>query len=591
MALYKWNPDTKKLDAIATRTRDDATEENASFKDVTKLSVGIKNKDTVYIPKGSQAAFQMWARQQAAAEDEDGDDDGAPVDEAPVVPVVVASAWRLSWGSLLAGLALGRSDGDAAIAFVWNSTTHKVVGVGIHSGDASDTWQTAIVNVLQQVADPRDLWCVSSYPPTNMCKGMAQVSGAKLLWVEETQGVNDAVVRTVHTDQVNPLTDKVTLATVADSDKIDPLANPDGFLEKVTALGDAKLTATVASTVKTFTALVATDERTQPSKQVYDAFKTVPGSDAADVKMADHLYTCLAVALVGMTWSPKSTGDKDSAGQKACGNNVAAVLVHNRKIIGWGLNVMTEHRTFHAETVAIQVYLKQSGRSKLPAGCSIYSSLQPCKMCAGFIAHVGDHAKVIYALQDRNLATVLSGSADGAGNTAAKYTGKWLEALLLDLSTTITGKFTQQSGGTTSVMFDRRIDGAHEVALTLPDRLSTQQARDLASLRSLKQQGKFLQQPQFNRLLDLQRAETSAGTVRAQRDARGKLGMKFASFAGCLLNVVAEKKKEESKRGHTPTAIAVAEQCLDVLWVATQTGMSTRYGLETVNQLITRAGL
>jgi tRNA(Arg) A34 adenosine deaminase TadA len=583
MALYKWNPDTEEFELIApARSRNDATEENANFKDVTKVAIGLKNRDVVYIPKGSQSAFQAWARLKAAGED-------AVAEEADEEPVVVESAWELSWNSLLAGLALGRSDGDAAIAFIWNPTTHKVVGVGVHVGEASDTWQTAIVNVLQQV-DAKGLWCVSSYPPSKMCKGMAQVSGAKLLWVEETRALLGAVSLSVRTDQVASLTGKVTLATVADTDKIDPLANPAGFLAKVTSLGDDKLTATVASTVKTFNALKATDERVQPEEQVYDAFKTVPASDAADVTMADHLYTCLAVALVGMTWSPKPTGAGDSAGQKACGNNVAAVLVHNRKIIGWGLNVMTQHRTFHAETVAIQVYLNGSGRTKLPRGCRIYSSLQPCKMCAGFIAHVGDQARVIYALQDRNLATVLSGNADGAGNTAALYSGIWLRALLLELSTAITGRFTLQSGGTTSVMFDRRIDAGYEEALTLPDRLSAPLALELGGLRTARQVRR-LPQPEFNRLRYLEQVEADAPAVRTQRDTRGALGLKFANFASVLTNVTKEKLKAESERGHTPAAIAVAEQCLDVLWVAAQTGMSTRYGLETVNSLITRAAL
>ena len=103
-----------------------------------------------------------------------------------------------------------------------------------------------------------------------------------------------------------------------------------------------------------------------------------------------------------MKWSSGS-----DSGERYGGNNVGAVITLDDKIIGWGVNLAAQNRTHHAETLSILAYLQSSGQTKLPKGCKIYSSLQPCKMCAGHIAQLGQDVSVLIGMKDGKLETIL----------------------------------------------------------------------------------------------------------------------------------------------------------------------------------------
>jgi tRNA(Arg) A34 adenosine deaminase TadA len=64
---------------------------------------------------------------------------------------------------------------------------------------------------------------------------------------------------------------------------------------------------------------------------------------------------------------------------------IAALLVSkDLEILGWELNSNSDNRTLHAEIKLIQNYYSKHNTS-LPPGSRIYSTLKPCKMCAGMI--------------------------------------------------------------------------------------------------------------------------------------------------------------------------------------------------------------
>lgn len=67
---------------------------------------------------------------------------------------------------------------------------------------------------------------------------------------------------------------------------------------------------------------------------------------------------------------------------------VGAVIVHNDKIIGQGLNRPIGDRdpTAHAEITAIREAGKHLDNYRLN-DCSLYVTLEPCVMCAGAIVH------------------------------------------------------------------------------------------------------------------------------------------------------------------------------------------------------------
>ncbi len=67
---------------------------------------------------------------------------------------------------------------------------------------------------------------------------------------------------------------------------------------------------------------------------------------------------------------------------------VGAVIVHEGKIIGKGHNQILKLKdpTAHAEMIAITSAANYLDNSRLD-GCTIYSTLEPCPMCAGALVN------------------------------------------------------------------------------------------------------------------------------------------------------------------------------------------------------------
>ena len=75
---------------------------------------------------------------------------------------------------------------------------------------------------------------------------------------------------------------------------------------------------------------------------------------------------------------------------------VAAILVsRDGKLLGNAINRNSSNRTLHAEINLVQSFYARTGTA-LPRGCRIYSTLKPCKMCAGMIWHSSEETQIIY---------------------------------------------------------------------------------------------------------------------------------------------------------------------------------------------------
>jgi tRNA(Arg) A34 adenosine deaminase TadA len=70
-------------------------------------------------------------------------------------------------------------------------------------------------------------------------------------------------------------------------------------------------------------------------------------------------------------------------------------LVSNEgKILTSAINSNSTHKTHHAEINLIRDYCARN-QKKLPVGARIYTTLKPCKMCAGMIwEHAEDLKKI-----------------------------------------------------------------------------------------------------------------------------------------------------------------------------------------------------
>lgn len=72
------------------------------------------------------------------------------------------------------------------------------------------------------------------------------------------------------------------------------------------------------------------------------------------------------------------------------------------KVLSWAVNNNSKNKTLHAEVAAIQKF-HETFNTKLPAGAIIYSSMKPCRMCAGMIVEMAEdpnQIKVIYFQDD-----------------------------------------------------------------------------------------------------------------------------------------------------------------------------------------------
>lgn len=114
------------------------------------------------------------------------------------------------------------------------------------------------------------------------------------------------------------------------------------------------------------------------------------------VQEVDEIYSLLTYALVYANWQPGSVPRNSRRGY-----NIGAVLVDkNNQPVFYGLNCInsTENATQHGEVRAITKYLEQKRCFNLD-GYTIYTSLEPCIMCAGMMTMI-DIDRVVYGQKD-----------------------------------------------------------------------------------------------------------------------------------------------------------------------------------------------
>ncbi|MEO7164041.1 MAG: Bd3614 family nucleic acid deaminase [Bdellovibrionia bacterium] len=81
---------------------------------------------------------------------------------------------------------------------------------------------------------------------------------------------------------------------------------------------------------------------------------------------------------------------------------IAALLVsETHQVLAWGTNSNSKNKTLHAEINLVQSFQSKMG-GKLPRGSRIYTTLKPCKMCAGMIWTAAEDIRsiTVYFLED-----------------------------------------------------------------------------------------------------------------------------------------------------------------------------------------------
>jgi len=119
--------------------------------------------------------------------------------------------------------------------------------------------------------------------------------------------------------------------------------------------------------------------------------------EASDVQQEiDDIYALLIYALVYADWQPDSIPRRLRRGY-----NIGALIVNKDNLpVHYELNCInsTDNSTQHGEVRAIMSYLEQNKLFDL-SGFSIYTTLEPCIMCAGMMT-MTSVKRVVYGQRD-----------------------------------------------------------------------------------------------------------------------------------------------------------------------------------------------
>ncbi|PKK34710.1 hypothetical protein BWI96_21035 [Siphonobacter sp. SORGH_AS_0500] len=110
----------------------------------------------------------------------------------------------------------------------------------------------------------------------------------------------------------------------------------------------------------------------------------------------DHIFSLLAYALVYQDWQGEQVPR-----EKRRGYNIGALLVNEQnEPLAYNLNCITStnNSTQHAEIRMITKYLEGSHQYNL-RNCTVYTTLEPCAMCAGMILMTATK-RVVYGQHD-----------------------------------------------------------------------------------------------------------------------------------------------------------------------------------------------
>ena len=140
-----------------------------------------------------------------------------------------------------------------------------------------------------------------------------------------------------------------------------------------------------------------------------------PFTAGAFTPLRHRLFMYLAHAIVAA---------RAMRGGAGAGHSIGAVLTNgNAQIEGYAVNNVTVNSTLHAETLVVMQYGATNGYAGLPANGRLYTTLQSCHMCAGFLATAGLNFEVRYAQTDpimnnNALARAVNGCSERQQDTA-----------------------------------------------------------------------------------------------------------------------------------------------------------------------------
>lgn len=292
----------------------------------------------------------------------------------------------------------------------------KVIAIGIDDARTVYDARSAIINVLQNSRTKNENFIATSFPANTDEKslGMCIIENVKEVFYLDS-GTRRVQVVTLQSGQNPPRAVAPFQPGNGDVfvnfDAPQNIAHIEGWFDQIGPNLPQKLN-------------IHNKGPADYAKQVYDTFiakrdslfghinnfpnLTLPDnlpSPGARVNnpLRHEIFNKLAWAIVGEAAVMRGTGP----GQYPNGHNIGCVMRGSQdEIIGWGINTGTGSRntTLHGEVNLLLNYRKPPNMGgEIGVGDNkpiIYSTLEPCHMCAGIIATAGDGLRCYYSQSD-----------------------------------------------------------------------------------------------------------------------------------------------------------------------------------------------
>jgi tRNA(Arg) A34 adenosine deaminase TadA len=289
----------------------------------------------------------------------------------------------------------------AGAALLYNVATGAVEAWAADTREQPHDVGTPAVTLQRNYTGAAFASCVIlvSQAPTVMCIGMAALTGVRR--VVHCAGMvrtgyvpgNDLAATAVYADPGPPPNHPGAITTWLGACE-GLLAVPGDFavaFANVPATGNYPAQVQNAITDRSTTVNIRTPGAPAPADGA-----TSPAGASAEV---DAFWMTVARRLTGLIHL-----GSNHAGGAVRGHNIGCVLVSaDNQVLAWGVNTSGNHPTFHAETKCIWMFQRLNRGQLVPAGATLYTTLQSCLMCSGTIKHsCGANAvRVVYADADK----------------------------------------------------------------------------------------------------------------------------------------------------------------------------------------------
>lgn len=281
----------------------------------------------------------------------------------------------------------------------------RVSAVGVDDAVGANDSRTPVINILQNARVRDNAFIATTYRPKESCRGMAAMLG-----VDRFVYASGAGIRNLIDNGDGQWTDQPAFGGVAyNGISAFPIANFNAANEPTRAREGARWYRTVQlaapnpgdpgnvrlnALTQSMQAAVRHTRAVGPVLNLPD--QLIGGGVRVDDAARHQMFMKLAFAIVGCAFVD------DRYQGFAGGHNIGCVLRGpDDRIIGWGVNSGGAFgSTYHGEVNLLQNYHRRNAGAALPNGSILYSTLEPCHMCAGMIAESGRNIAVYYGQAD-----------------------------------------------------------------------------------------------------------------------------------------------------------------------------------------------